>query len=246
MDNQEGSSTELGRRTLLGLAVGGVALLSQAAKAADTKPAPAPAPAAGPVEYRLPDLPYAKNALDGFLSAEILEIHHDKHHAGYVKGLNKALAELEAARQSGKFGSIKELERALAFHGSGHVLHSLYWTSMSPKGGGQPKGHLKQLIDASFGSFEGFRKQFAEATKAAEASAWGVLAYEPLGKRLLVLAAESHENMAFQGSSPLIVCDVWEHAYYLRYKNDRPSYVEKFFDVIDWDHAAERLNMVRV
>src|SRR3954464_6149833 len=124
-------SAFIGRRYALGL-LGGATLLARNLRAAETKPGTATAtPSAKSHEYTLPALPYPKNALDGFLSAEILELHHDKHHAGYVKGLNKALADLDAARQSGQFTAIKELERDLAFHGSGHVLHSLYWVSMS-------------------------------------------------------------------------------------------------------------------
>ncbi len=207
---------------------------------------PRRAAAAGmdPVAYTLPPLPYPTNALDGFLSAEILEIHHDKHHAGYVKGLNATLASLTEARAAGDFGAIKSLERALAFHGSGHALHSLYWNSMSPDGGGAPSGDLAKMIDDGFGSFDGFRGHFAAATKAAEASGWGLLAYEPLGNRLVVLAAESHQQMGFQGAYPLLACDVWEHAYYLRYQNRRGDYVNGFFDVIDWSTAAERLKAV--
>jgi Fe-Mn family superoxide dismutase len=206
----------------------------------------AEAAAAGdPVEYALPPLPYATNALDGFLSAEILEIHHDKHHAGYVKGLNATLASLADARANGNFGAVKALERDLVFHGSGHVLHTLYWNSMSPKGGGVPAGDLAKMIDAGFGGFDAFRAHFAAATKAAEASGWGVLAYEPLGHRLLVLAAESHQQMGLVGAVPLLACDVWEHAYYLRYQNRRGDYVDGFFDVIDWASAAQRLSAAR-
>jgi len=196
-------------------------------------------------EYSLAPLPYANNALDGYLSAEILELHHDKHHAGYVAGLNKALADLVQARAEGKFAAVKPLSRAVAFHGSGHILHTIYWNSMSPNGGGKPSGDLAAAIDTSFGSVDAFRAHFAEATKNAEASGWGVLAYEPLGDRLLVLAAEVHQQMAVQGAVPLLVCDVWEHAYYLRYQNRRPEYVDKFFDVVNWDSAAERLAKAR-
>ena len=198
-----------------------------------------------PRAYTLPDLPYKKNALDGYLSAEILELHHDKHHAGYVKGLNNALAGLEEARNKGDFTHVKALERALAFHGSGHVLHTLYWNSMSPDGGGQPKGELAQAIQAGFGSFDKMRGQLAAATKAGEASAWGVLAWEPLGNRLVVMAVEDHQNMTVQGAVPLLVNDVWDQAYYLRYKNDRGSYVDGFFDVANWDYAAQRLTEAR-
>lgn len=253
----------VGRRKVLGWMAGAALaaplLTANEALAASKSKAPAPAgkgkaaaaPAAkaaaagiNPGEYTLPPLPYAKNALDGYLSAEILELHHDVHHAGYVRGLNSALASMEEARKKSDFSQVKAHERALAFHGSGHVLHSLYWNSMSPNGGGEPKGALKSAIETSFGSVDGFRKQFAAATKAAEASAWGVLAYEPLGQRLVILASESHQNMAFQGSQPLIVCDVWEHAYYLRYKSDRGTYVDRFFDVINWDYASKRLSEI--
>lgn len=198
-----------------------------------------------PAEYALAPLPYDKNALDGYLSAEILELHHGKHHAAYVAGLNKALADLAQARADGNLAAVKALSRNVAFHGSGHVLHTLYWNSMSPNGGGAPTGDLAAALQASFGSVDAFRAQFAETTKQAEASGWGVLAYEPLGDRLLVLAAEVHQQMAVQGAVPLIVCDVWEHAYYLRYQNRRPEYVDKFFDVINWNFAAERLQKAR-
>src|SRR5690606_34016789 len=114
-------------------------------------------------------------------------------------------------REKSDFANVKALERSLAFNGSGHVLHSLYWNSMTPKGGGEPKGALKSALESSFGSVDAFRKHFAAATKAAEASAWGVLAYEPLGKRLVVIAAEDHQNMSVQGAVPLLCCDVWEH-----------------------------------
>lgn len=249
-------SGSLDRREMLGWMAGaamaapvlGAAGLAsaQAPRPAEKGKTQAPPPAGGtslsPEPYTLPPLPYPKNALDGYLSAEILELHHDKHHAGYVRGLNNALAGLEEARKKGDFSQVKALERELAFHGSGHVLHSLYWNSMSPKGGGNPSPALTRALNASFGSVDAFRKHFAAATKVAEASAWGVLAYEPLGNRLLVLAVEDHQNMGFQGSYPLVVCDVWEHAYYLRYKNDRGTYVDKFFDVINWEFAEQRLN----
>ncbi|MBD3163279.1 MAG: superoxide dismutase [Candidatus Eisenbacteria bacterium] len=200
-----------------------------------------PARAQGQVAYTLPPLPYEKNALEGFLSAEILEIHHDKHHAGYVRGLNGTLTKLEEARASNDYEAIKALTRALAFHGSGHVLHTLYWNSMSPQGGGEPTGRLREMMESSFGGVESFQAHFKAATKKAEASGWGILAYEPLGGRLVILAAESHQQMGLQGCVPLLVCDVWEHAYYLKYQNRRADYVDRFMEVVNWDHAAQRL-----
>ncbi len=247
----DGSETSgLTRRELLGT-LGAAAsaglvgsLLSPLGASAQTGPAGSGG-AAGPVAYTLPPLPYAVNALDSFLSAEILTLHHDKHHAGYVAGLNQALDALAAARTAGKLDDVKSLTRAVAFHGSGHILHTLYWNSMSPNGGGAPTGALKEMMEASFGTVDMFRAHFAAATKQAEASGWGILAYEPFGNRLLVLAAESHQQMAMQGAVPLLVCDVWEHAYYLRYQNRRPEYVDKFSDVINWEFAADRLKAAR-
>ncbi|TAH39726.1 MAG: superoxide dismutase [Planctomycetota bacterium] len=228
----------------------GFAALAPALGASGAGQEPGAAAAGGtglqPTEYALPPLPYPKDALDGFLSAEILELHHDKHHAAYVQGVNKAIADLADARAKGNFDAVKGITRNLAFNGSGHVLHSLYWNSMSPKGGGDPAdAALKQGLEASFGSVDGFRKHFGAASKAGEASAWGILAYEAVADRLLVLVAESHQQMGFHGCVPLIVCDVWEHAYYLKYQNRRADYVDKFFDVINWKFAAERLAAAR-
>lgn len=196
-------------------------------------------------DYTLAPLPYASNALDGFLSAEILELHHDKHHASYVKGLNDTLESLEKARKKGDFDSIKSLNRQLAFFGSGHVLHTIYWHSMSPNGGGAPKGDLAEALERDLGGSDGFREQFRATAESAEASGWAILAYEPVGDRLIVTAAESHQQMGFQGARPLLVCDVWEHAYYLRYQNRRAEYVKGFFDVIDWERVARDLEEMR-
>jgi Fe-Mn family superoxide dismutase len=201
--------------------------------------------ARAPARYTLPDLPYPHDALDDFLSSEILHLHHEGHHAGYVKALNAALASLAEARESGALQHVKALTREVAFHGSGHALHSLYWESMTPGGDGQPQGALKDAIVASFGSVARCLKQFGEATRKGEASAWGVLAWEPLGERLLVLAYEDHQNMGFQGAVPLLVCDVWEHAYYLRYRNKREDYVDGFLKVINWRNAARLLERAR-
>jgi len=195
-------------------------------------------------EYELPPLPYDKSALDGFLSAELLELHHDQHHRKYVDGLNQALVRLAEARRNDDFEPIRALSRAVAFNGSGHVLHTLYWHSMSPQGGGDPAGDLKKALEASFGSVDGFRRHFAAATKKVEGGGWGCLVYEPFGRRLLINAFESHQNMAFHGTTPLLVCDVWEHAYYLDYRNRRTEYVDRFLDVVHWDLAARRLEEV--
>lgn len=194
--------------------------------------------------YTLPSLPYGYDALEPLYDERTLTIHHTKHHAGYVNGLNSALAKLEAARASGDYSTIKALSRDLAFNGSGHVLHTLFWNSMSPDKPDIPKG-LSQAMADSFGSVEAGKKQFAAATKAAEASGWGVLAYEPIADRLLILQAEKHQNLAFTDTVALLVCDVWEHAYYLKYANDRGAWVDNFMKMANWPFAAQRLEEAR-
>ena len=231
------------RRRVLGMMMG--AAVAAPILAGRTALAGSPHGAAPSAEYTLPPLPYPTNALDGFLSQEILELHHGKHHAGYVRGLNETLVAMAEAREKGNFASIKSLSRALAFHGSGHVLHTTYWHSMSPSGGGEPGPVLRALLGKSFGSTDAFRQHFAAATKATEASGWGILAYESLGDRLLVLTAESHQQMGVPGTLPLLACDVWEHAYYLRYRNRRAEYVDRFFEVINWGFAERHLAALR-
>jgi Fe-Mn family superoxide dismutase len=218
----------------LSLSVGGVAGRSAVAQTAMG------AMGGGVMPYELPPLPYAYDALAPAISKEILTIHHDKHHAGYVKGLNATLEKLAAARTAGDMAGIQALSRDLAFHGAGHVLHSLYWESMTPNSTGGPAGDLKATIERDFGSVDAFHAQFLAATKAVEASGWGLLAYEPMGKRLLVLQAERHEDLTIWGVRPILCCDVWEHAYYLQYQNNRGAYVDKFWEIIDWEKTAKR------
>jgi Fe-Mn family superoxide dismutase len=194
--------------------------------------------------YTLPPLPYGYGALEPLYDERTLTIHHTKHHAGYVNGLNGTLAKLEAARTSGDYSSIKALSRDLAFNGSGHVLHTLFWNSMTPEKPDMPQ-NLSQAMTKSFGSVEAAQKQFAAATKAAEASGWGILAYEPIADRLVILQAEKHQNLAFTNTVALLVCDVWEHAYYLKYANDRGAWVDNFMKMANWPFAAQRLEEAR-
>jgi len=195
-------------------------------------------------ECRLPPLPYAYDALEPYIDKETLGIHHDKHHAGYVKGFNAAMKKLEEARASGDFGLIKHWSKEFAFHGSGHVLHSLYWAGMSPKGG-EPKGELLEGLKRDFGGLDPFRKQFSAATNSVEGSGWGVLAYEPYMGHLVILQAEKHQDLTIWGVYPLLVCDVWEHAYYLKYRNRRAEYVENFFRIIHWPEVERRYQKVK-
>ncbi len=191
-------------------------------------------------EYVLPKLDYPYNALEPYYDEQTLKIHHTKHHQGYVNGLNKTIDSLKAARRKGDYGNIKALERNLAFHGSGHVLHCLFWKSMKPGGSDMPP-LLNNALTESFGSVEAAKEHLAMATKKVEASGWGIMAYEPLSSSIIILQAEKHQNLTMTGTIPLLVCDVWEHAYYLKYKNDRAAWVDNFMKLANWSFASKRL-----
>jgi len=193
------------------------------------------------LRYELPPLPYAYDALEPHIDEQTMHLHHDIHHKGYVDGLNKALDMLEAARQSGDFGLVKHWEREAAFHGSGHFLHSIFWENMGPGKGGEPSGALRQQIERDFGTFEALKKQFSAAAAAVEGSGWALLVWEPSAGQLEVLTAEKHQNLTQWGVVPLLVLDVWEHAYYLKYQNRRAAYVEAFWNIVNWDDVAKRL-----
>ncbi|WP_181790409.1 superoxide dismutase [Streptomyces phytophilus] len=190
--------------------------------------------------YALPDLPYDYAALEPAITGQILELHHAKHHAAYVKGANDTLEQLAEARDKEQFGNLVGLEKTYAFNLSGHVLHTIFWENLSPDGGDRPDGALGNAIDEHLGGFEAFRKQLSAATASVQGSGWGVLAWEPLGKRLIVEQVYDHHGNVGQGSTPLLVFDAWEHAYYLQYKNVRPDYVQKLWDLVNWDDVSAR------
>ena len=193
-------------------------------------------------EYKLPDLPYAYNALEPYIDEATMKLHHGKHHAAYVAGFNTALKKLEEARAKGDLSSVQALSKAAAFHGSGHVMHSLFWSVMCPAAQSKAlaSGALFDALVRDFGSMDAFRKHFSEAAKTVEGSGWAVLAYEPLGKRLLVLQAENHQKLTVQGSVPLLVLDVWEHAYYVKYQNRRAEYVDNFWNIVNWQEVETK------
>ena len=238
------------RRDLLkagSLAMMGVAATGSSAMGMmrmDQRPAGAYEGAFADGAYTLPDLPYSYDALAPLYEEQTLRIHHDRHHAGYVRGLNSTLEKLKAARSAGDYGSIKALSRDLAFHGSGHVLHSLFWHSMSPERPAVPD-RLGEMLAQSFGSVDAAKGQFAAATKAVEGSGWGLLAYEPIADTLLVMQAEKHQNLTMWGVVPLLVCDVWEHAYYLQYASDRSTWVDNFMQMANWPFATLVLRQAR-
>ena len=188
----------------------------------------------GSYAHKLPKLPYPEDALEPVIDKKTVHIHFYKHFAGYVKGLNATLAKIGEARKSGNYSSIKSLSRNLAFTGSGVVLHYLYFMLIGPNAGGTPSGKIGEQIKKDFGSFDVFWKQFAAASKKVEASGWGILAWEPFSKCLVVMQAEKHQNLTSWGAMPVMVCDVWEHAYYLKYQNRRAEYVDNFKKIIDW------------
>jgi Fe-Mn family superoxide dismutase len=195
--------------------------------------------------YTLPDLPYGTSALEPHYSAEVLALHHDKHHAAYVTGANQTIERLAAARASEEFDAIVGLQKALAFNVSGHVLHSLFWKNMSPHGGGRPEGELGAAIDDAFGSFDALRSQLTAATTSVQGSGWGALAWEPLGGRLIVEQVYDHQGNVGNGAGPLLVIDAWEHAYYLQYRNVKADYVEAFWRLVNWPDVAERFARAR-
>ena len=195
-------------------------------------------------QYKLPDLPFEYSALEPIISTEIMHLHHDKHHAGYVKGANAALEQLADARARGDFSRIPALERALAFNVSGHVLHSLFWLNLTPGGGGEPTGALREAIDRDFGEFDAFKKQLIAAAATIMGSGWGALAWDPLGQRLITTQIHDHQSETTQAGIPLLVIDAWEHAYYLQYRTDKQKFFEALFELWNWDDVAARLSSV--
>ncbi|MGD7022258.1 superoxide dismutase [Rossellomorea vietnamensis] len=192
--------------------------------------------------HKLPPLPYPYKALEPYIAKRIMELHHDKHHQSYVDGLNKAEKEMEKARRTNDFALIKHWEREAAFNGAGHYLHTIFWNIMSPQGGGKPKGALLAEINSSFGSFNQFKRHFSEAAKNVEASGWAILVWSPRSHRLEILQAEKHQNLSQWDVIPLLVLDVWEHAYYLQYENNRGKYVDNWWNVVNWNEVEKRYN----
>ncbi len=206
---------------------------------------PSPTPRRHPMPYTLPDLPYDYADLEPSYSATVLELHHGKHHAAYVKGLNDTLDKLAAARVGEDYANIVGLEKTLAFNLSGHVLHSLFWQNLSPDGGGKPEGELAAAIDEHFGSFDAFQRHLTEATTTVQGSGWGALAWEPIGQRLYVEQIYDHQGNTGQSGQPLLVLDAWEHAYYLQYLNVRADYVKALWNIVNWADVSARFTAAR-
>lgn len=190
--------------------------------------------------YTLPDLGYDYGALAPHISAEIMELHHSKHHKAYVDGANTALEKLAEARDKNDFANVNKLEKDLAFNLGGHVNHSVFWTNLSPNGGDKPTGDLASAIDEHFGSFEKFQAHFAAAALGVQGSGWAALLWDSIGEKLIIVQFFDQQANFPVGTVPVLLLDVWEHAYYLDYKNVRADYVKAFWNIVDWESVQER------
>jgi len=196
-------------------------------------------------KLELPSLPYKYNALEPVISEEIMRLHHTKHHQGYVNKANAALDKLQKYRK-GEIGlDIRATLRDLSFNLNGHILHSIFWPNMEPPtDNNNPGGLIADKIDESFGSFDRFKVEFSSASKSVEGVGWGLLIWDPMIESLVVMQVEKHNLMHIAESTVLLALDVWEHAYYLQYKNDRGGYVDSWWKVVNWDNVDQRLQKV--
>ncbi|SDT67976.1 superoxide dismutase [Jiangella sp. DSM 45060] len=196
-------------------------------------------------DYSLPDLPYDYGALEPHIAGQIMELHHSKHHQTYVNGTNTALEQLEEARATNKLDTVNQLQKNLAFNLAGHVNHTVFWNNMSPEGGDRPDGELGAAVDEFFGSFDGFRAHYTAAALGIQGSGWSILAWESLGQRLVIEQLYDHQGNLAAGTVPLLMLDMWEHAFYLQYKNVKPDYVAAFWNIVNWPDVAARFEAAR-
>jgi len=195
--------------------------------------------------FTLPKLPYDYSALAPYLSEEQLKIHHDKHHQGYVNGANAIFTKIDDAIKNGTILEVKTISKELSFNIGGHMLHTTFWENMAPAGkggGGQPNGAIADIINKDFGSFEMFKKVFSTAAISTEGSGWAALVVNPCVGRALVMQIEKHNVNVFPDFQIVMALDVWEHAYYIDYKNDRAKFVEAFWNVVNWDRVNRNLH----
>ncbi|BHF76087.1 Superoxide dismutase [Mn], mitochondrial [Sparganum proliferum] len=192
-------------------------------------------------KHTLPDLPYDFNALEPTISSDIMRVHYEKHHATYVNNLNVAEEQLAEAMHKNDVTKIISLQPALRFNGGGHLNHSIFWKNLCPKGGGEPSGPLAEAIKRDFGSFENFKARMTAKTVAIQGSGWGWLGLCPVSKRLQIVTCANQDPLeGTTGLKPLLGIDVWEHAYYLQYKNARPDYVNAIWSIINWKDVEAR------
>jgi len=196
-------------------------------------------------QYALPDLAYDYSALEPSISGAIMELHHSKHHQTYVTGANTAIDALAEARDKGDLANVNKLEKDLAFNLGGHINHSIFWTNMSPNGGDKPTGDLAAAIDEHFGSFDKFTAHFTAVALGVQGSGWAILAWDAIGQRPIIVQLFDQQGNLPIGLVPLLMLDVWEHAYYLDYKNVRADYVKAFWNIVDWENVARRYAAAR-
>ncbi|GAB2473257.1 superoxide dismutase [Promicromonospora xylanilytica] len=195
--------------------------------------------------YTLPDLPYDYAALEPHISGRIMELHHDKHHATYVAGANAALDALAAARENNDLAAVNLHEKNLAFNLGGHINHTVFWHNLSPDGGGEPDGELAAAIADQFGGFAAFKDHFAAVATGIQGSGWAVLGWDSIGERLLVFQLFDQQANVPLGITPLLMLDMWEHAFYLDYLNVKADYVKAFWNLANWSDVAGRLDRAR-
>lgn len=197
--------------------------------------------------FTLPKLPYDYNALAPYISEQQLKLHHDKHHQAYVNGANAAFEKLDKVRSENTDVDMKATLKELSFNVGGHILHSIFWENMAPagKGGGKPSGAVADMINMGFGTFERFKKEFTTAATSTEGSGWTALAVHPCIGRPLIMQIEKHNVNVYPSFKILMVLDVWEHAYYVDYKNERPKFIEAFWNVVNWDYVDKTLSLVK-
>ncbi len=195
--------------------------------------------------YSLPELDYDYAALEPHISAKIMELHHSKHHQAYVDGANTALEKLAEARDKGDLATVNLHEKNLAFNLGGHSNHSVFWKNLSPNGGGEPEGELAAAIDDYFGSFDAFKAHFTATATGIQGSGWAILAYDTIAKRLVIWQLFDQQGNIPVGVVPLLMLDMWEHAFYLDYLNVKADYVKAFWNVVNWEHVAQRFDAAR-
>jgi superoxide dismutase, Fe-Mn family len=197
----------------------------------------------GVTSFSLPKLPYDYKALAPYISEDQLKLHHDKHHQAYVTAANNIFDKIDKARKDNAEIDMKATLKELSFNVGGHMLHSTFWECMAPPGrsGGKPGGKIADLIDKEFGSFDRFKMEFSKAATTAEGSGWAVLAMQECIARPMIMQVEKHNVNVYPGFRILMCLDVWEHAYYLDYKSDRPKFVEGFWTVVNWDYINKVL-----
>lgn len=197
--------------------------------------------------YKLPDLPYDFSALEPVISAEIMQLHYTKHHQAYVTNVNVALEKYHEAEQKGDIASMISLQQAIKFNGGGHVNHSIFWTNLTPASQAlaSPSGDLLKAIEAEFGSVDAMKEKFSTKTVAIQGSGWGWLGYHKPTEKLLLTTCANQDPLSTQELVPLLGIDVWEHAYYLQYKNVRADYVKNIWKIVNWKNIEERFQKAK-